>query len=1095
MLVSLAVLNTPKSLDAIIESSATGVSTITPTDGVPYILDSAAVSELNEIFINLAPLKVPSPAVLAWGILMHTVRETALVTRETREIRQSLRAADKYGAADSSDTDAAERPSGERLATLKRRSSTGSDTSQQSTILEEISDTIAIAGVDGDPITYLASNAVQGNKVFEILEAIAVEYCTVYGFEHEGRSGQKMRSLLLDVIRLCPDFVDYSPVLLIATMAVLTGSERYWDTLDRSTDFKDSPTSKFLKDDVLRREFFLRAFTRFPHESSPFLHFCRALTFDNNGKDGMAIWSILEGMDTFTCSIPMEFTAYKPVRTQEESDHIELTDDLAFSIIPISASPKSNRTPQVMAKNTPSFATHEVLSGTQGEIENDSKPFVVMWNQAFSGLAYIGKVLRCACAVADIRTFPSSLTFSPDVIGDIIGVITHMLSSVLRGTSLGQISADAADLAQTILGSASDGLDRNQDVVSVIFEIFEKELYQRRKTSDDAESVELLVQCIQFTYSLLPLMPDRVWPFLGRSGLLGIGKDESQLTAVVATQEMVLGRYEFLLGCIRLYDALIEDVLAHVVSRKAPSKAVTRFGSATTLGSGIPQAAMQKVLLSFTRMMIEVFESTMNWRFTVQEDRMEINALLCSIFQKILQYTFDIDDNPDLSQKLVCALAPSAEYIVDVFLSRSNNDVTVLPFLHILGEGIATPTTTLPTRGLQYWNSQVRAVLSLTSVLVKVNQLLHLPPSHLENQMFNAASILAKVYVAHESYKLPVIDLFDALVRSAAATGQQPPSLLGHLGQETANQFLDVLSMLDQPLNNDALASAIWRLLSAVVSKRQQWFAIFVLTGSTPRNTFKDESDSTAMSSRRSEPILNIALDALAHIDKLEPRKALCMLEFVELAADFWPWVLNAMEVHPRFFTAISGYAAKIGQLAGSPRNKSSTVSPGYERIQMASLIANILSMYTHHTLQSDNPKFAKMLVNHLSYLIKHAILPPSYNVSLHGNLRHNFEAKFPGCSLANFKRTTINRPQLGESFYYDLTLAKRMLAHEPAWKGKKGQGFGEEFKRANVNLSLVEAQIVSLKRPPSRPIGTNRVTESFPQLEDITSRAQWATG
>ena len=1066
MLVSLAILNTPKSLDAIIESSATGVSTITPSDGMPYILDSAAVNELNEIFISLAPLRVPSPAVLAWGILMHTVRETALVTRETREIRQSLRAADKYGAADSSDTDGAERPSGERLATLKRRSSTGSDTSQQSTILEEISDTIAIAGVDGDPITYLASNAVQGNKVFEIIEAISVDYCTAYGFEHEGKPGQKMRSLLLDLIRLCPDFVDYSPVLLIATMAVLTGSERYWDTLDRSTGFKDSPTSKFLKDNVLRLQFFLRAATRFPHESSPFLHFCRALTFDNNGKDGMAIWSILEGLNTFTCSIPMDFTAYKPVRTQEESDHIELTDSLTFSIIQVSASPKSNRTTQIMAKNTPSFATHEVLSGTQGEIENDSKPFVVVWNQDFSGLVYLGKVLQCACAVADLRTSPSSLTFSPDVVGDIISLITYILSSIVRGTSLGQISVDAAELAQTILGSASDGLDRNQDVVSVIFEIFEQELYQRRKAPDDVESVELLLQCIQFTYALLPLMPDRVWPFLSRSGLLGIGKDESQLTAVVASQEMVLGRYDFLLGCLRLYDALIEDVVTHVVSRNAPSKAVTRFGSATTLGPGISQTAMQKVLLSFTRMMIEVFESTMNWRFIVQEDRMEINTLLCSIFQKILQYNFDVNDSPDLSKKLVCVLAPSAEYIVDVFLSKSSNDVTVLPFLHILGEGIATPTTTLPTRGLQYWTSQVRAVLSLTSVLVQVNRFLHLPPSHLENQMFNAASILAKVYVAHESYKLPVINLFDALVRSAAATGQQPPSLLGHLGQETANQFLDVLSMLDQPLNNDALASAIWRLLSGVVSKRQQWFAIFVLTGSTPRDTFKDKSDSTAMSSRRSEPILNIAMDALSNIEKLEPRKALCMLEFVELAADFWPWVLNTMDGHSRFLKAISEYAAKIGQIAGTLRNKSSTISADYDRIQMASLIADILSMYTHHTLQSDSPRFARMLVNHLTYLIKNAISPPTYNASLHVNLRHNFEAKFPGCSLADFKRTTINRPQLGESFYYDLSLAKKMLAHEPAWTGKKGQGFAEEMKRANINLSLVEAQIVSLGIP-----------------------------
>lgn len=81
---------------------------------------------------------------------MQTLRETALNTRELREVRQSLRAADRYGAADSSDTDGGDRPSGTSLASLRRRSSTGSDTSQQSTLLEEIYDTVAIAGIDGD---------------------------------------------------------------------------------------------------------------------------------------------------------------------------------------------------------------------------------------------------------------------------------------------------------------------------------------------------------------------------------------------------------------------------------------------------------------------------------------------------------------------------------------------------------------------------------------------------------------------------------------------------------------------------------------------------------------------------------------------------------------------------------------------------------------------------------------------------------------------------------------------------------------------------------------------------------------------------------
>ena len=999
---------------------------------------------------------------------MQTLRETALNTRELREVRQSLRAADKYGAADSSDTDGTDGPSRRGLASLRRRSSTGSDTSQQSTLLEEIYDTVAIAGIDGDPIFYLANNAVGGNKVFDFMEAVSVQYCSPYGFEHGGKPGQKMRALLLGLIRASLGSIEYTPSLIKTTIAVITGSERYWDIVDRPVEpNRTAPTATFLRDSVLRRQLFLQASARFPYESSPFLNFCRALAFDNNGREGMehAIWSILDGLDTFTCSMPIEFLAYKPVRTQEESDHIELTDTLRFTIGPAPDTSAMSQRPtkrmQGLANSTHASKSHDVPPGTQGEVQNDSKPFIVAWNQEYSGLKYVGKVLQCASGV-DLHESPSSSTFSLDVVGDIIGLIASMLSSVVKGTSLDQISADTVELAQTILGSASDGLDRNQDIVSVIFDIFEKELYRLRKTSEDIEYVEILVQCIHFTYALLPLMPDRVWPFLGRSGLLGIGRDESQLTAVVATQELVLGRYEFLLSCIRLYDTLIEDAVAHAVSRKTLTKAVARFGSVNSLGAGISQTAMERVLLSFTRTMIEVFESTMNWKFVERLDRMEMNSRLCSIFNKILGYCFDVNDTPDLSQKLTCTLAPSAEYIVDVFLSRSSSDVAVLPFLHILGEGITTPITTLPTRDVQYWTAQVKEVLSLASTLIRVNQLLQLPSSYLEEQMFKAASILAKVYAAHESYKLPVVDLFDALVRSAAATDAQPPSLLGHLGQKTANHFLDVLSVLDQPLNNDTLSTAIWTLFSAIVSKRQQWFAIFVLTGSTPREIFKDETDTAPLGSRRSEPILNIALDALSNIEKLEPQKALSMLHFVALAADFWPWVLTTIEQHPQFLRAISQYGAHIGSLAATSRDKSYKTSADYSSIQMASLVADILSMYTHYTQQMGNKQFAKNLVPHLTYLINNAILKPSYNTSLHGNLRQNFETKFSGCTLADFKRTTIRKPLLGDSFYYDLELANKMLAYDPAWIGKKSQGFAEEIKRANFNLSVVESQVVS---------------------------------
>ena len=1070
-LISLAILSLPSALD-LLERSATANISTTSEDHLPYLLNAATVNEINDILIFAARLKPASPAVMAWAIMMNTLRDTALSTLESKELRQSLRAADRYSTADSSDTDGTERsPSGKAGSYLRRRSSNSSDTSQQPTILENIHDTIAFAIADGgDPIAFLADNAAGSGSVFEVVAAIATDYCTPFGFEHEGRSGQKMRSVLLNLIRASADFVDYAPLLLTATLAVLTGSERYWESIDRSTEASGSePAGVFLQDKVLKHKLYFVSMLHFPYESLPFLELCRALAFANNGVNqvGPAMWTILEDADNFTCSLPSkDYQAYVATRMQEEADFIELTEDLNVSIAPEQGSfsaHQSNGVPRGL-KRVGQMSLHRIPSATSGKVMNDSRPFIVAWHQSYSPLTYMGKVLYCASIAGDLKQISNPL-MSADIVGEIIGLITNMLSTATKSSTDSKVHTNAMESAQFILGLTSEGMSRNQDVISVVFDIFEKELYKPRKSSEDFESLEILVQCIHFTFALLHVMPDRVWPFLGRSSLLGIGKAESQLKSVIATQEMIIGRYIFLLGCIRLYDSLITDAIIHMVSRKTPTKSLARFGSLNSLGAGISPTTMEAVLLNYTQTMIEVFESTTKWRFLGQEDRMEINFRLSSTFHRILKYYFSVNDGPNTSHKLTSPLAPAAEYIIDVFLSQLSHDVVVSPLIQILVEGTMTRTTTLPVRGLQYWTAQVKAALRLSSILIRVNRLLQRPFSQLEEQMFRATSTLAKVYAAHESYRLPTVELLDSLVRSAAETHQQPPSLLGHLGQDASSQFLDVISMFDQPLKDDDLSLAIWRLLSAVVSKRQQWFAIFILTGTSPKESFKDKANPAGSSTRQHEPILNVALDALSNIDKLEPHKALGMLEFVAHAADFWPWVLGTMEKHGHFLKSISEYAAHIGTMTAASREKTHRTSTDHNSIQIASLVADILSMYTHYTQQIGNQKFAKMLVPHLTYLIKNAISVPNYNISLHGNLRRNFESKFPGCELTAFKRTTLTRSALGESYFYDLELANEMLSHEAAWVGRKGNdGFAEEVRRANLNLSLVEAQIVSLK-------------------------------
>lgn len=78
--------------------------------------------------------------------------------------------------------------------------------------------------------------------------------------------------------------------------------------------------------------------------------------------------------------------------------------------------------------------------------------------------------------------------------------------------------------------------------------------------------------------------------------------------------------------------------------------------------------------------------------------------------------------------------------------------------------------------------------------------------------------------------------------------------------------------------------------------------------------------------------------------------------------------------------------------------------------------------------------------------------------------MKKNFESKFTGCRLENFKRTTLTRPQLGDCFYYDTEIATQLLSFDTAWFGKNDSGFFGEFERANINFSIVESQINLLK-------------------------------
>lgn len=1046
-----------------IEQIGTGAS----PDGnpVPYLLNIEGICEINGILVEAAASSMSnsSPAVLAWSIILQTMRECSPAFNEADQLRKSFLAARIYPMENSSEFDT----HGKRSRTSRpefRRSSARNKILPQSGFLKEALDNIIDAESADDPIKDLARSALDGSNVFLFITALAIDYCSIFALNHQGTLGLLTRRMLLELIRATLALIDYQPTLINAVLAVLTGDLPYWDILDRPPGFKDAePATYFLSDPILMQKLFNTSLARFPYESLPFLRISKALApalSEGKSDEGLPDhFLLMQSINSLTSMVPPEFSAYDIVQDDEDSNYIQLTSNLDLfdhhSHIPLQAAGPTS-TSRMLTTFTRLQDPLQLPSGTLGRVISESKPLVVMWRYNYSPLKYLGRVLQSA-SMNDNFSEGSS-----EVVSETIDLLSIMIATSSQHGSESQSHHMSPEAARQILEHASDGLSRNQDIVSIIFQIFENELYKRQSISGDDPTFDTLLRCIQFIHALLAVMPDRVWPFLARSSLLGVGSIENQFNTLVASSEMIPGYHGFLFGCVRLFDALIEDTIRRTTSQRVATTTITRFGLSSSQESGVSRIMTEKVLYNYQQLMMNLLESQPSRKLATQREHLETNHWICSAFVKILNFCYAIDDQADSSHKIAGPLIPAAESLVDAYRSSSNSSLKVHALFQILLEGMVSADTSLSIRSMQYLNFQTISVISLITTLTRVNKLLGRAPQPLDEEIFRASPTLIKLYATNEEIRLAIVDLFEAVISSAATVEQQPPSLLGHLSEVPARSFIEMLSLIDQPFKNDDLSISIWRLLSSIISQRQQWFAIFILTGNTPRESLKDDKKDAASNAtlfQPTEPLLAIALDGLSNLEKVTPSVTIAMLEFVALAADYWPWVLNTMEEHPHFLGAIQDFLAAWAENLQDRAQKAST---DFMILRISSFIVNILAMLTSHNQKVGDSAYSKKLIPDLRHLSEAALSVPSYNASLHGYLRRNFELKFPGLQISQFKRSSLKRPMLGSSFYYDMELATKVLSFDSFWTGRRrGRGFVDELLRANLNLSLVESQVV----------------------------------
>ncbi|TAQ84635.1 hypothetical protein B7494_g7043 [Chlorociboria aeruginascens] len=1005
-IISLSILTLGSCLNFLSTPAGNGERALPDAPKSPYILNRKVLNEIHSVLMDIAEraYQTAGPAVFAWSVILKTIKLRVIDYKASQDLNEH-----------------------EKRNSLQPKESERIDTPRIPDMYEQVMHDL-IGGVDEDPIDYLALNAVNGSHVFETLSALSLRLGNTLGSCFSPLLGARMRIVILDLIHSSND-IGYIPEIVDCAISALTGGQEYWDLKDSyPLPKKDDPIAIFLGNEDLVESILKNAISRYPYESLPFLKLIRALAactiYEEEGL--RSVIEILDGIPTFTFLLPDSFWGYETAHEEDNNNTIRLTQSIRL---------------------------FEPRSKFKMLISRGQSSALVQVNEDFCLPAGTGgrKLLETFLTASDQLDATTGEIVPRESVAEIIGIFSTLLLGISKSKHV-----NYEDNAQHVLEHASSGLTRNRDITTVIFDIFEEELQKHSNNPGLDIPLDVLISCLQFIHTLVPISPGRVWPLIARSGLLGI--DRGRLSSIVGNIEAKTGRYDFLSSCEHLFESLTQNFVDNAVERKFGNKALARFSPEQQTTTIIPDQVYSKVLLSITGYSIYVLENSCTWKFEREDDRRRLSLLILWNFNDILGCVYGIGGSPKASSQIMEPLAPAAKEIIDSFLSTATGTLTFQPILRAFYDGFSIPETTIFLDEMHLRINQAGATLKFSTSLLRIATMLNTPSPHFEAHLFTASPLIARLYAAANIYRRPVLSLFKALIASTSNNEAEPPSLLGYLGRQTSRNFIHLLSDFDKPLCNTQNVNTIWHFFSMVVSSRQQWFANYLLTGKTPKGTGRSKTSASPLD----KTVLDIALSRLSKPDDGPQSTALAMLEFVSLAQNFWPWTMYELQKHSIFIQSISSTINNLTPYLPSTKREGS-VAASYS-IRMAAYMAEILAMHIFHSRQTGTRLSIKDVFPRLPILPRFPIGVPSYNSSLHANLTRNFEKRYAGCSLQNLQRTDLEDRQLGQNYFYDITLADKMLSFDKAWTGRKDDGYHAELLKANVNLSLVTSQIALLQ-------------------------------
>lgn len=1051
-IISVMMLHIPETVDRLrrsYESMLSGAVQYPQLDGEQaYYTNEACFREINLIFFNAAQenVFVASPAIFGWSIIASLIRDIANLLRERREQQHEESSDGEHG---------------------KRRASRR-DSREEFTIYEKLymhmQDLELEVEAREDPVAFFARVSV--DTTFAIVPKLSAVVASTYGSELEAATSFHSRRTLLSLVGEGMLLVSYGAEVLEAVLGLLSP-----DAPGRYTALDTHVVDDFLSNDVFRETVLEQALARYPFELSPLLRLLTVLAPASNlntaGPTNLV--EQLERMQTLTVMVTEDFRDYALENEDENINSMVLT-----RYVPLFASKQAleygvtglgQRALTIGTEGEEQSNVLAIPAGAAGSVVKESRPLVFRLEHEHSALEYLGLLLCTILPNSEFVTAPFEDTLDRSTAAEIITLITALVEETLKQHQ------GVEEVRRRLLGRLSYALPESQDIVSVIADILEMELLSHLNQSYQEGSLELLIASAEFLDQLTGVSPERVWSLLARSSLLGLSGGVTALAAVVGGTEVQTGRFRFLKACVSFYSHLINDAIAGLVKRRAKmNKISNRFDSTMPYQDTTPERTMTMVINAYQTVMMDAWQNLGEWRFSLAGEKIEVTSGLVTTFTRLLVSTYGVA-GASAERGISSLLFPAAKILLDAF-NTTNNGSALQTFGMMLPAGYALSDRNLPAGERRRLINQMIGAYHFLATLIRVNRMVDSPNQKtpdLGRRILKLTPYLASLQSIDLSLRRSTSTLMTELVLDLNNdVSTSPPSLLGQLSTEAGKNFLAVITQLDRPLKDLETECEIWNFLSTVMGSKQQWFAIYLLTGALPKDRLKNHDASNGKS------ILTYALDQLSDISEMEPERAKAILKFIVSAQSAWAWATTEVRSHHDFFKKALGWMNSLAPPTRKPNIAEELILANEH--QMAAYLCDILtgSVHAAREIGEKNPlvfvfKKSNVQFSHsLDFLRQHACNVDGYNRSLHRNLAENFSKKFHGSKVADFARAEANPATFGREYFYDVALADRVLGHEVAWRGReyngRQQGFDDEFARANVNLSLFDSERNLLK-------------------------------